>query len=97
MLCSYNYSRDDEEIYKEFLDIANELIPHIMRVVSSGVQAHSILKVYCGQWCRVLVHRALDVQGILWPMIRGAGALDTQGILWPAVQGAGALDTQGIL
>ncbi|XP_018006514.1 menin [Hyalella azteca] len=40
----YNYSRDDEEIYKEFLDIANELIPHIMRVVSSGIEAHSILK-----------------------------------------------------
>uniref|UniRef100_A0A6A7FSL8 Menin n=3 Tax=Hirondellea gigas TaxID=1518452 RepID=A0A6A7FSL8_9CRUS len=40
----YNYSRDDEEIYKEFLDIANELIPHIMRVVSTGIQAHSILK-----------------------------------------------------
>lgn len=42
--CSYNYSRDDEEIYKEFLEIANELIPHIMRVVSSGISARSILK-----------------------------------------------------
>ncbi|KAK3878017.1 hypothetical protein Pcinc_017315 [Petrolisthes cinctipes] len=41
---NYNYSRDDEEIYKEFLDIANELIPHIMRVVSSGISARSILK-----------------------------------------------------
>lgn len=43
-LFSYNYSRDDEEIYKEFLEIANELIPHIMRVVSSGISARSILK-----------------------------------------------------
>lgn len=40
----YNYSRDDEEIYKEFMEIANELIPHIMKVVSSGHSAKSILK-----------------------------------------------------
>ncbi|VEN59854.1 unnamed protein product [Callosobruchus maculatus] len=40
----YNYSRDDEEIYKEFLEIANELIPHIMKVESSGFSASSILK-----------------------------------------------------
>ncbi|KAG8222671.1 hypothetical protein J437_LFUL002553 [Ladona fulva] len=40
----YNYSRDDEEIYKEFLEIANELIPHIIKVVSSGHSARSILK-----------------------------------------------------
>ncbi|XP_044748375.1 menin [Coccinella septempunctata] len=40
----YNYSRDDEEIYKEFLEIANELIPHIMKVESSGFSSNSILK-----------------------------------------------------
>ncbi|XP_023029830.1 menin 1 [Leptinotarsa decemlineata] len=40
----YNYSRDDEEIYKEFLEIANELIPHIMKVESSGFHANTILK-----------------------------------------------------
>lgn len=40
----YNYSRDDEEIYKEFMEIANELIPHIIKVVSSGHSAKSILK-----------------------------------------------------
>lgn len=40
----YNYSRDDEEIYKEFLEIANELIPYIMKVESSGFSANSILK-----------------------------------------------------
>ncbi|XP_015929232.1 menin isoform X2 [Parasteatoda tepidariorum] len=32
----YNYGREDEEIYKEFLEIANELIPHIVKVVSSN-------------------------------------------------------------
>ena len=44
MFCRYNYSRDDEEIYKEVMEIANELIPHIMKVVSSGHSAHSLLK-----------------------------------------------------
>lgn len=38
------YSRDDEEIYKEFMDIANELIPHIMKMESSGHSAKSILR-----------------------------------------------------
>lgn len=40
----YNYSRDDEEIYKEFLDIANELIPLIMKTESSGHSAKSVLR-----------------------------------------------------
>ncbi|XP_050299452.1 menin isoform X2 [Anthonomus grandis grandis] len=40
----YNYSRDDEEIYKEFLEIANELIPYIMKMESSGFEANTILK-----------------------------------------------------
>uniref|UniRef100_A0A182RCU6 Menin n=1 Tax=Anopheles funestus TaxID=62324 RepID=A0A182RCU6_ANOFN len=40
----YNYSRDDEEIYKEFLDIANELIPQVMKLESSGHSAKSILR-----------------------------------------------------
>lgn len=30
--CRYNYSKDDEEIYKEFMEIGNELIPHIVKV-----------------------------------------------------------------
>lgn len=40
----YNYSRDDEEIYKEFLDIANEHIPWIMKTESSGHSARSVLR-----------------------------------------------------
>nr|CAG4640762.1 EOG090X0424 [Eulimnadia texana] len=40
----YNYSREDEEIYKEFFEIANELIPHIMKVEGSGHSAKSVLK-----------------------------------------------------
>lgn len=30
----YNYSREDEEIYKEFQEIANDLIPHIAKTAS---------------------------------------------------------------
>lgn len=41
---NYNYSRDDEEIYKEFSEIANELIPQLMKAESSGHSARSILK-----------------------------------------------------
>lgn len=40
----YNYSRDDEEIYKEFQEIANESIPQIMKSESSGHSARSILR-----------------------------------------------------
>ncbi|ALC38587.1 Mnn1 [Drosophila busckii] len=41
----YTYQcRDDEEIYKELLDIANELIPYIMKTESSGHSARSILR-----------------------------------------------------
>lgn len=40
----YNYSRDDEEIYKEFAEIANETIPQLMKAESSGHSARSILK-----------------------------------------------------
>lgn len=44
IILRYNYSRDDEEIYKEFLEIANELIPHIIKIESSGHSARSIIK-----------------------------------------------------
>ncbi|XP_017484647.1 PREDICTED: menin isoform X2 [Rhagoletis zephyria] len=41
----YTYScRDDEEIYKELLDIANEMIPHVMKTESSGHSGRSILR-----------------------------------------------------
>ena len=43
LCCSYNYSREDEEIYKEFLEIANDLIPHIARLSSEEIQ-HSVVE-----------------------------------------------------
>ena len=29
--CRYKYSKDDEEIYKEFMEINNDLIPNILK------------------------------------------------------------------
>ncbi|XP_055917116.1 menin [Eupeodes corollae] len=41
----YTYScRDDEEIYKEFVDIANEMIPYIIKTESSGHSGRSVLR-----------------------------------------------------
>ncbi|KAK3093158.1 hypothetical protein FSP39_012038 [Pinctada imbricata] len=34
-LKNYNYNREDEEIYKEFLDIANNIIPHMMKQIEN--------------------------------------------------------------
>lgn len=36
VLTKYNYSRDDEEIYKEFLEVANDLIPSMLKVLTAG-------------------------------------------------------------
>lgn len=33
----YDYSREDEEIYKEFLEIATELIPYVMKAGGEAV------------------------------------------------------------
>ena len=52
----YSYSKDDEEIYKEFMEIANELIPHVIKADDPKVQgdpicyAH-ILRFYDGICC----------------------------------------------
>ncbi|KAG1681423.1 Menin [Nymphon striatum] len=40
---NYNYTREDEEIYKEFLEIANELIPSVMRVCAESSSQQSIV------------------------------------------------------
>ncbi len=37
---SYKYSKDDEEIYKEFMEIANELIPHTVKTASLSPQTY---------------------------------------------------------
>ena len=37
----YKYSKDDEEIYKEFMEIANELIPHTVKTASLNPKAHA--------------------------------------------------------
>ncbi|XP_005110509.1 menin [Aplysia californica] len=39
----FNYTREDEEIYKEFLEIANELIPNIVKAVTLNTLDHEQL------------------------------------------------------
>ena len=33
--CRYNYSKEDEEMYKEFYEIANDFIPNILKMSSA--------------------------------------------------------------
>lgn len=35
---SYNYFREDEEIYKEFFDIANDVIPNLLKETSAAAE-----------------------------------------------------------
>lgn len=42
MLCcshSYNYCREDEEIYKEFFEVANDVIPNLLKEAASLLEA----------------------------------------------------------
>jgi len=54
---SYNHSRDDDEVYKEFLEIANEIIPQILRMDHDGVLTRDpdayalLLQFYDGLCC----------------------------------------------
>lgn len=41
LLDRYNYNKEDEEIYKEFLEIANDIIPNIVRISSGEAAASS--------------------------------------------------------
>lgn len=34
----YNYFREDEEIYKEFFDIANDVIPNLLKETTTGAE-----------------------------------------------------------
>lgn len=58
----YRYSKDDEEIYKEFMEIANELIPHLVKSASLNAKTYNqvlkdpecfsyLLKFYDGICC----------------------------------------------
>lgn len=37
--CSYNYFREDEEIYKEFFDIANDVIPNLLKETAAAAES----------------------------------------------------------
>ena len=64
----YRYSKDDEEIYKEFMEIANELIPSIVKTTSGDEILNDpkcfghILRFYDGL-CRSLFHQPLFLHG----------------------------------
>lgn len=36
---SYNYCREDEEIYKEFFDIANDVIPTLLKETTAAAES----------------------------------------------------------
>lgn len=36
---SYNYFREDEEIYKEFFDIANDVIPTLLKETAAAAES----------------------------------------------------------
>lgn len=36
---SYNYCREDEEIYKEFFEVANDVIPNLLKEAASLLEA----------------------------------------------------------
>lgn len=36
---SYNYCREDEEIYKEFFDIANDVIPTLLKETAAAAES----------------------------------------------------------
>lgn len=36
---SYNYCREDEEIYKEFFDIANDVIPTLLKETATAAES----------------------------------------------------------
>jgi len=36
---SYNYCREDEEIYKEFFDIANDVIPTLLKETTTAAES----------------------------------------------------------
>lgn len=37
--CRYNYFREDEEIYKEFFDIANDVIPTLLKETATVAES----------------------------------------------------------
>jgi menin len=71
VISNYNYSRDDEEVYKEFLEIANEIIPQILRLdqenkLTTCPSAYlSLLRFYDGL-CRWEEDSSTPVLHITW-------------------------------
>merc|ERR1711962_279932 len=77
----YKYSKDDEEIYKEFMEINNELIPHILKADENLVRDPqcfgSLLQFYDGL-CSWEEDSCTPVLHIGWvkPIVKSFGAFD---------------------
>lgn len=58
-LPSYNYFREDEEIYKEFFDIANDVIPTLLKETAAaaenggegGEESEKVTGTVLALWC----------------------------------------------
>ena len=80
----YNYSKDDEEIYKEFMEIANELIPHVLksedsRVINDPLCFANVLRFYDGI-CSWEEGSATPIMHIGWakPMVSTCSKFDVR-------------------
>lgn len=80
----YSYSKDDEEIYKEFMEIANELIPHVLksedsRVINDPLCFANILRFYDGI-CSWEEGSATPIMHIGWakPMVSTCSKFDVR-------------------
>lgn len=56
---SYNYCREDEEIYKEFFEVANDVIPNLLKEAASLLEAGE--------------ERAGEQSQVKWPLGRSLG------------------------
>jgi len=80
----YSYSKDDEEIYKEFMEIANELIPHVLksedsRVINDPLCFANVLRFYDGI-CSWEEGSATPIMHIGWakPMVSTCSKFDVR-------------------
>lgn len=71
---SYNYCREDEEIYKEFFDVANDVVPNLLKEVAN--LAEPLEEKGAGE--RGEVRGVLSLMGPLDELGRGGDGGDTR-------------------
>ena len=56
---SYNYCREDEEIYKEFFEVANDVIPNLLKQAASlleGGEERPVEQTQVKGWASACAH-----------------------------------------